>query len=302
MTTNLKYIFKHCFMVAIPLMLLLSCKKKDVLTPNFDVTVSKTTYAVGEPITFNFTGTADQIVFYSGIPGQQYKYHDVETADGIPQLTFTSLTQYGPQANTLHLLVSKDFNAVYDVTNLQSATWTDITAKATLSTGVDNTPSGAIDLSAFKTAPNVPIYIAFKYTALQTTVSQPTWTIKNIAINNVLPDGASMSIAAIATLGWGTINVKGTQTWTTTTAQIQMAGGAINTPDNEDWLVTQPLYLDRTQRNFGVSIKSNPTTLQTSYAYAGFTAPGTYIVTFDAANVNEWNQKSTVKQITITVQ
>jgi len=301
MRTYLKYLNKHYLAALIPLLVLSSCKKQDVLNPDFNATVTKTTYAVGEPITYTFSGDADLVTFYSGVTGSEYKYKDRTTVNGKPQIQFTSYYQASTQTNTLQLLVSKDFNGTFDIPDLQSATWTDITSRATLSTGSDNTASGVVDLSDFL-APNSPVYIAFKYTATSAS-TQPTWTVKNIAVDNVQSDSSKVSIATSANIHWGIINVlNSANLWSFSTSQIQFLTSAAGNADNEDWIIAQPLQLDRVQRAVGVDIKPSPTTKLTKYVFAGYTTPGTYTVTFEAINANKWDKKTTVKQFTITVQ
>jgi hypothetical protein len=282
---------KYLFLIALAAGLF-SCKKNvDVDSPDFDVTVNKTTVNTKEALVFTFTGSANIITFYSGEPGKEYKYKDRFEAKGRPEMQFTSYSQYGPQPNTLQLLVSSDFRNVFDIEALGQSTWKDITSRATLSTGADNTLSGTIDLSDV-TSPDTPAYIAFRYTAKKLTVSQPTWTIKNVVVNNRLEDNSVVEIANSSNLSWGAIDVlNNTKSWTSGTTQIQIAGGAIGTDDNEDWIISKPLSLNRIQRSLGTSVKSNPTALQTTYGFIGYTTPGTYTVTFEAINANRWHTK-----------
>ncbi len=54
-----------------------SCTKRDKIeAPDFDVTTSSTTYKVGDTITFNISGDPQNIVFWSGMPGNVYEYSD----------------------------------------------------------------------------------------------------------------------------------------------------------------------------------------------------------------------------------
>jgi hypothetical protein len=291
------------YFLILPLLLILSCKKEvEVGMPDFDVTVETTTFKVKEPIVFHFTGFANIITFYSGEPGKEYEFKDRFTVDGKPEMQFTSYSQLGPQPNTLQLMVSSDFKNVFDVESLNQATWKDITSRATLSTGSDNTPSGIIDLSDV-TNPDTPIHIAFRYTGKKSTVSQPTWTIKNVVVNNRLENGSVVPIANSGNLSWGAIDVlNNTKSWTSTATQIQIAGGAAGTDDNDDWFISKPLSLNRIQRSLGTSVRTNPTALQTSYTFPGYAAPGTYTVTFEAINANRWDSKQVLKEFTITVQ
>lgn len=277
-----------------------SCKK-GVDEPEFDITFDQRVYAVNEPIKFMVTGGADLITFYSGEPGKEYKYRDRFRIDGKPTMSFTSYRQNTDQPNSLTLLVSSDFSGIYDTENIQKATWKDITSRATLSSGADNTPSGTIDLTDIQ-QPDIPVYFAFKYVAKQGTVAQPTWTIKNIVINTTAPDGTLVPVATTANLTWGAVNVTGAQTWNNSTTQSQIVGGGVNVADNEDWAITKSLQLDRVQRSFGVNMKSNPTSKLPSYEFAGYTAAGTYTVTFEAINSNIDEIKRTIKEFTITVK
>jgi len=300
-----KYLHKYCLAILITALIISSCKKQKIETPNFNVTLDKTTYAVHEPITFNFTGTADVVTFFSGDAGAEYQYKDRTTANGKPQLQFTSYLQAGTstQTNTLSLLISKDFTGSYDIDNLQKATWTDITSRATLSTGTDNTPSGVIDLTD-QLSPNVPVYIAFRYTAKKdAAAAQPKWTIKNIAIDNKAADSTTVSIATQSKLSWGSLSVlNSANLWSYNSTALTFTGGAANADDNEDWVISQPIQLDRAPRDFGKSIKPSATTRLVTYTFAGYSQPGTYTASFEAINANKWDEKTILKQFTITVQ
>lgn len=306
MNVYLRYIHKYCLAILIISLIGSSCKKEQAIdTPDFDVTIEKTTYAVGEPVTFKFTGTADVVTFFSGEPGAEYQYKDRTTVDGKPQLQFATYLQAGAstQTNTLSLLVSRDFNGIYDIDNLQQATWTDITSRATLSTGADNTPSGVIDLTD-QLSENVPVYLAFRYQAQKdAAAAQPKWTIKDIAIDNVAEDGTIIPIAAQANLNWGSINVlNASNLWSYNATALTFTGGGVNAEANEDWVISQPIQLNRAPRAFGKSIKPSATTRLITYTFDGYAAPGTYIASFEALNANRWDVKTTLKQFTITVQ
>ncbi|NNU34030.1 DUF5017 domain-containing protein [Mucilaginibacter sp. S1162] len=167
MRTDLKYLYK-CFGVGLAVLLISpGCKKQPIETPNFDVSVEKTSYAVNEPVVFNFSGTADVVTFYSGVKSPvnaEYKNKDRISVVGKPQLQFTSLrTGASTQTNTLSVLMSKDFVNAFNADDIQKATRVDLTSKATLSTGTD-TQSGVIDLSGQYT-PGTSVFPAFKYTA-----------------------------------------------------------------------------------------------------------------------------------------
>lgn len=288
----------------IALTILAGCKKLLVEAPEFEVITDKTTYKVGEEVNFKFTGNPDLISVYRGIPGENYDFRTRITADGIPQLNFTTLIQNTGETNTLRLMASTNFTGKYDPTGIAAASWTDITSRATLSTGTDNTPSGTIDLSDFKAA-GKPVYLAFKYQGyFHPTLKQPSWFLRTFNVNNVLPEGRTAVIAAIAQVGWVGVDVKNpTVIWgVPTTGQVAINGtgtDAIN-EDNEDWVISRPFNLSAVSADTGLGLKT-ATTYLTNYTYT-YTAPGTYTVTFIAANASRDESSQIVKQIKLTIE
>lgn len=299
------------FRMLLPMMLLSACVKdyRDVVLPSFDVQVDSLTYGINQPIHFRVSGSADRVTFYSGDVGRNYEYKDRISVKGKPQIQFTSLRQYGVNTTaadtTLRVLVSTNFANEMSLVRIEAATWTDISSRATLSNGPATAtvfvPSGVIDLSDF-VKPDSPLYIAFKFQDIRSAVSQRTWTIKDIKIDTKLDDGSLVPIATSANLNWGVLNISGVPTWSYTTAQIAMGGGAANSVDNIDWIVSQPLFLDRVKRDGGVSIRNNVKSLLTDYTFPGYTKPGTYTVVFEAYNATQWDNKQTLKKITLTIK
>lgn len=278
---------------------LFSACQKNIKVPdlNFDVKLSQTTYKVGDTVKFIITGNPDNITFFSGEPGMKYEYRERLKAEGTPQFQFTSYRQYGTQENSLHVLASTDFNGVIDQ-NIGSANWTDITSSVTLSTGSNNTPSGIISLKEFDS--DKPLYLAFKFTG-EVSSTQRTWTIKDFSVQNVLKDGITLDIANMSNTGWTAVSVKNPdKVWAIAIDQIKFAGGPANTPDNEDWIVTKALNLSAVQPDRGVALK-NITTRMGEYDYV-FENPGNYVVTFLVSNATVDEQKSSLKQLNITVE
>lgn len=289
------------FLVAIAaLATFASCSKDLSIDPlSFGVTTPSTTYKVGDTVHFNFTGNPDFISFYSGEDGNNYEFRNRTTVDGKPQLEFTSYAQYGTQQNTLQLQVSNDFSGTYNAAQIGQATWTDITGRATLSTGANNTPSGVIDLSDFL-AKKKPIYVAFKYTGT-TGSTQKTWTINNLTLDLKKTNNTTLPVTDIASAGWRQVSILNpAAVWTFNATQIRIAGGNATAVDNEDWVISKLLYLNNVSPDIAVPIK-NITQKVDSYSYV-FTQPGTYKVVFLAANASGDEQSSTTKEIDLTIQ
>ena len=193
----LRYIF------LLPVISMMACDRSlEFDTPDWQVSVDKNVVKVGDTVRFSFSGSADYVTFYAGGEGSNYLYRERTNVDGvIPSMQFTSYRQWGTQVNTLNILISADYNGIANEENIYKAGWTDITDRATLSTGADNTPSGSIDLSDFKD--EKLIYVAFKFQGWQNTSAQRTWTIKNFQINSLTPEGKLLAvIPTINAAGW----------------------------------------------------------------------------------------------------
>uniref|UniRef100_UPI003D7F270C DUF5017 domain-containing protein n=1 Tax=Pedobacter sp. TaxID=1411316 RepID=UPI003D7F270C len=258
---------KHIYRLLPALLIVFaSCSKNEVAELDFNVTVDQTSYKAGDTVRFQIIGNPELLTFYSGERGLQYENKGRTSADGKPELSFISYMQYGTQANTLKLLVSSDFSGAYNAAAIAAANWTDITSKAILSTGVDNTSSGIIDLSAYKS--DKPIFFAYSFTG-STASTQRTWTIKNFAISNFLPDNSRVTVAGIADAGWVGINLNTSpRSWAITSTQLQFQGGVAGIGNNTGYVITKPLFLTKVSPDRGVALKNMATRINTyQYVY-----------------------------------
>jgi hypothetical protein len=279
-----------------------ACNKKTVDATGFTVTADKETYATTDTVKFSFTGNPGFLTFYSGEPYHKYEYSERVTATGVPQLQFTTQMTTGSQANTLKLMVSTNFSGVYDSTNIYQATWTDITNKVILATNNTATASGVIDLTPFITG-DQPVYLAFKFTGAAGS-AQRTWTIKSIALSNVLADNTTYALLAMteSTAGFKSVPMKAPAVaWAISTSQLQIKGGTTTaSPEAEGWVVSKPLNLSKVTPDLGVPLK-NMTTALPAYTYM-YATPGSYKASFVAANITRYDEKSDVQEVAVTVQ
>ncbi|PWJ56908.1 uncharacterized protein DUF5017 [Dyadobacter jejuensis] len=299
------------------LLALNACNQPQLTSPSLEVTTPKTTYQVGEPVEFSFSGNPDFITFYSGEVGKRQAYVKRLSAEGTPTLQFTSARANGSQPNSLIILASNDFvgfGATTDESwqNVRNATWIDLTSQAKLSTG-SSTSSGAIDLSSAMVV-DKSTYIAFKYVG-EVGSKQNKWTISNLKVSNELPDGTSYTLAnhtstAITNYGvnygmspgWRTYLGSASYNWSVSTTSLVITGAtsdAAATVPAEAWAITGPIDLTRVSPDLGTFLKGM-TTKETGYTYQ-YNTPGTYQASFVAANNLLGEEKQVVKTVTITV-
>ncbi|RKR80127.1 uncharacterized protein DUF5017 [Mucilaginibacter gracilis] len=329
------------FIITALLLACVACSKQIAVKPvTFDAASFKnngtatTTFTNKDTVQFRFTGNPDEITFFSGEAGKNYDYRNRTSVAGTPNLQFSTIRATGAQANSLAVLVSTDFkgvvaNMVYGVltrdtvttnANIAAATWTDITGRATLSTGATTAvASGVIDLSDFLTQAK-PVYIAFKYTATAGTI-QNKWTVSALSVNNVLADGSSYVVANLnapttSYTNYGNVTYApgwavsydvaknaNKYAWVFTDKTSLVITGATTVPlataPAEAWAVMGPVDLTRVTPDAGVAIKAISATL-TGYSY-NYTTAGTYNAVFVASNVTNSGISSVVKTIPVTV-
>ncbi|RKD17272.1 hypothetical protein BCY91_03830 [Pelobium manganitolerans] len=294
----MKLIKSILYTSAVALLGLTACDKElDIDSLDFDVSTAKTTYKLGDTVVFKFKGNPDNITLFTGEEGHKYEYRERLRAEGKPELSFTSFRQYGTQTLPLELLVSTTFNGKVDK-DVANGGWKNITDKATFSTTADNTPSGKIDLSEY--VGDKPLYIAFHYKG-EAGSTQRKWTIKNFEVSNKLTSGVTLTIADLSNAGFSEYSYSNPNVlWKIEASQISIQGGPATNEANDDWVVTQALYLDKVMPDSGMGLK-NITTKMTEYPYV-FTKPGTYKVTFIASNATADKSESVVKELEITIE
>lgn len=70
------------------ILLLCSCEKELYDTPEGRLSISSKIVRVGEPVTFEWIGSGDHIVFYSGELKHEYKFKYRKVLKGIPEVSF----------------------------------------------------------------------------------------------------------------------------------------------------------------------------------------------------------------------
>ncbi len=294
---------------------LVSCEKMDIKPLAFDVVSDSANYTLktsGAVATFRFSGKPDNISFFSGEVGRRYMFKDRDTATGTPILRFATAKNAGVQPNSLNLFISSDFSG--DTTAINSATWTNISNRATWASAISNTavPSGAVNLSDYA---GKPVYIAFRYNAAAGSI-QNKWTITSFSLRNELADGTAYTIDSLPTFSsvnnygntstvpaWVAKTTLSASKWALAAANLTFTGAAsavLATDSVEAWAITGPINLKKVTPDAGVSIQSMSNYLP-FYTYTYLKA-GNYEPVFVASNANVNKQNSVAKKLAITIQ
>lgn len=279
-----------------------SCKKWDDLdSPNFQVSTEKLTYAAGDTVRFQFSGNADNVVFWSGKPGQRYEFRNRTFVEGNTiTLNFKSFSQMGvvDQSN-IKLLVSTNFTGLYDAENIQAATWQDVSNRATWSSGADQTPSGDVDLTDFATA-NKDMAIAFRYvtSAVADAATQNRWVFRSFDLTSTSADGGVTVLANMGNAGWKEWSFLDPATkWTISASQL--VSNRSFTELNDDWVITKLFNPNKVSPDRGFVLKNIATAI--SDVSEVYTEPGNYKVTVVAVNANSGGLKETIRELELTI-
>lgn len=287
---------------------IVSCSKEMKLeSPDFDVWVEKNTYNVGDTVTFNFSGRAENITFYSGKDGENYEFRNRTTVEGvIPKLSFTSVYGSGTQYDNLRVMTTTDLEAYTNEAVLE-ADWRDISDRAIWHTAPGQTiSSGDIDLSDLLEN-GKPFFIAFKHVGYTDTKPVGNRLIQKFDVTAELPDGTSSVVTTLLTADWSLFDIKNAaRNWalnfSASVPDLRLVGGGADEPEIEDWAITKPLYFNTVTPDVGKPIQYISGNVLSHYNFLEYDEPGTYTVVFVASNANADGQRSVVKQLEITIK
>lgn len=255
----------------------------------------------GEPVVFKLSGDPDNIVFYSGEPGHEYNLRDRQYADNNLMLDFVSYTD---QSTSIHpnfqVLVSHDFDGVYEPEHVSSATWTDITHEFELPSVIkQNTPSGAVNLRNYAGEnKDGLVYIAFRYYDLDGVASRNRWVVRSLNLVKISPEGSESAVANIKTAGLQNVIISGTGKWTLPGSQL-LAAGKLDSNDKDMWAVSSGFNVYKAEPSTGVVLK-NLTTEMSEFQYT-YETPGEYEAVFSSSSVWYNSENSSVTSVRVKV-
>ncbi|RDC54535.1 DUF5017 domain-containing protein [Pedobacter chinensis] len=290
----------------------LACKK-DLTTdlPTVDIALTNARSTIGDTLVFKLgdtckfalSGYADNIVFWSGTPGNKYEFKSRSSAFGKPTLSFTSTAQWGTQNNTLQVLATNKLPAK-DSASVVNAAWTNITSRTPLAISATAVNTGIVNLSDLVTGASDSLFIAFKYDGV-TGSTQRTWTITDYFVNNVLSDYTySLSSLASDNAFWtryGNVWSPASSRWVATTTALTIVGGAATAPTNTSWIISKPLYVGRVAPDVPTATVKNITaSALTAYSYK-YAAVGKYKITFASYNTTPDDNQVVLKEFNVKV-
>lgn len=254
-------------------------------------------YKAGEPVTFRFEGDPDNIVFYSGENGHRYENRRRTEGDCDVFLDFKTLVRANGAGvyDNLRVLVSTDFNGVYDKQAVEAATWTDLTEHFRLSNGTDNYPSGQLKLNDYVGKGN--FFLAFRYIG-----KGNQWIVRTADLVKVSPEGVGTSLGTMSTMGWNAVDCanEGSGVDKTNFTRLYFDGNkAGDDQDNDDWIISAPMDSKGLEPDTGVALKSL-SDVMSEYSYV-YTEPGIYKAVFETSSVWYDDSKWSVTEVEVTV-
>ena len=277
------------------------------------------------PLTFKFTGNPQFISYFSGEPGNEYKYYNVTS---IPINEFDScflkfdVTPIGIDGNidnTLFLLVSDKFTGILgsastpsfstdsiNIRNKKDYNWTDLTPLCLFPTVSATKKSVKLDMMPYLSK---NISLQFKYLTTRNDVDQPKWTIANLKFVRYQKGKTPVEVLSqtLAFKPFDILNsataysVSGSGVWSKSNPanmyiNTTLAGNSLN----EDYLISTPTMINPlTTTSTGALVKNLSVDVKT-YNYT-YTTKGVYTATFSANNVN-YMDRGQSKQISFIIK
>jgi hypothetical protein len=307
---------KELFVLSILGLSFAACSEKDIEAPkDFEVSVAKATYKLSDSVQFNLSGVPDNITFYSGEPGNEYDKRDFFSSDeGTLTLQFNSQTRAGATLpRNIAVLISTDFNGVYDEQNVKAATWTNITDRAVMPSNTASNAdvmSGEMNLDDLKVK-GKPMYLAFRYVSENPNgTAQRYWNMGRMFLINRVPGNLDFEITSTVEKGFfkvlefqGEGNKWTINTGTATSHRLIHLANPINAEADDDWVISRAFDVFQTfgHKKNAVNVKSIGAGTPGTFSWL-YSAPGTYKATFIALNANREIQREVVKEVLVTIE
>lgn len=303
-------------------LLLASCQHDVIYEVDYNISLDPAnTYYAGDPVKFNVTGVVDNLLFYSGETGHQYRYsnrYEVPVEDVLSaNLHLDFQARYG-DAGALEVYVSKDFagiNGADDAIGDREA------VKAMVAGGMQgwtklNYEEGA---STKWTAQDFPMndYLSNLCIAFHWCPKDPAKTQRTYWINGSISIEMAGTEPSVVTLP--DLELKSLMMNTEVEAYKKNAGNGSIRFDNapagqiclqgvggnalsyaiDGWVFTTPRPLNKVANDKGIVVKNLQNYLH-EYEYT-WTEPGTYTVTFVGRNENYAAASEEIIEYTVTI-
>lgn len=295
---------KKRYLCYIAVLGLSSCVKEEVPVPTFEVTTVSQTYRVGEQVTFDFTGRADFLTFWSGESGADYEHRErIVMTGGVVTMSFSSAVQFGAQERNLQVYLSNDFSGEYTPEGVENATWIDLTDRFTYGTGTSFIPSGVVEISD-ATLPETPFHIGFKYDGKPPEevggATQRTWQVHHLDVTVTFPGNRQTQLLTQQTAGYLFVDILNPANFWEYDGNIIIFRPRSSAVASSDWAITAPIVADRTEPDVGFAIKGFSDNMLESYRHT-YETPGNYKVVFVASNATVHGQQTLLREINLNI-
>lgn len=327
---------KKIYLLIFAVVLAAACESQMPYGSDFEITLDKeNTYVAGEPVRFNFNGDADNLLFYSGEIGSQYKFKDryevgldeVISAKFCPDIT----PMYG-YGNSLEIYVSNEFKGLKGNDGAADRQ----TMKELWDGGMpgwtrlefDDTPSSmnnhwnyfTYDISNYMENFCVAFHWAPKNGAGEPDITQVQRTYLLKGCLTLELDGMDPSSADFEDLGFTVVMMNeeldpyhknagngSIRTYDDTanpltgeeSFRLQGVAGYEKNYVLDGWLVSTPRPLNKVPYDKGTVVKTIENYLH-SFEYT-WTEPGTYTVTFVGRSANYSGESESVRTMNINI-
>jgi len=317
---------KLFFAITTGIVLLSSCLNENMPTmPILEVAVDTTTCKVGVPVTFNLSGFAESITFYSGEVYHEYDYSQQGRILAVEDTSTLKLSVQIQGSSTLKnsqffMLSSTDFNGNYSSFNsVKAATWVDVSSQfgGSSTTGFTKSATTTNKVITSMIPLDKPVYLAYRYVYTPYSGLSDIWNIYQffITANTVLgPQLLSDSKTTYST-GFEIIDqakfdtippfgIIGKSFFSTDLGSVKLIGPDTALVSKEIWAISKPISRKSIvlEPDRPAVVKSITSEMKAVYTDQKYTKPGTYKVTFVASNNTLAGKQEIVKELVVVIK
>lgn len=270
----------------------------------------------GQPVRFDFTGYADNVVLFSGVKGHDYAFKDVSRQDRAESMNLSFTMRGDPSGSNndfnpsrADLSYSTDFNGTMDEASMNAASWTDITSNFTTPTVIKtDTPSGEYDIMPLYPSDKDDIFVRFEYKFKAGTAAVGRTVIYVKAFDVTAKHSGFDDVAAcsLTSLGWNAIlpasndggakvNVPGTN--------LQFTAGSWKpAADGQAWAIAKlPVYMFNLGKDVPEDVKTSSQDMPSSFEYV-YPEPGKYTAVFVVRSATIFGDTESLVTVSVDIE
>ena len=281
----------------------------------FEVVQESVSGKVGQPVRFDFTGSATEITLFSGEKGHDYIYSKEGRTERAERQNMSFIMRGDPSGSKnafnpgyAALSYSSDFDGIMQEDDILSATWSDISSNFTLPSAIKtDTPSGVYDILPLYPADKDTLYFRFDYqfNAGTSEIGRTIIYVKAFDVVGSYSGYSDVTICSLATAEWNVVlpssNMGGAKVNLPGSSLQFTAGSWKPSAPGQAWAITKVAVAKfDIGTDEGVVVKASLDEMPSSYEHI-YSEEGDYLAVFAVTTQTLFGYHETIIQVPVTI-